>query len=159
MLNILLAEDNRVDEVATLEYLKNNLGEIAIKVVPSCKGLIALLESGEVFDIIVLDHILEDEQSLKYVEKIKARSNGAEIIVLSGQSDISICIQYLNSGVYAYLNKENNSFKNLVKNINEIVAKKKGAITYFQVNKTLLYLGIASAFAAAFFVYYYIFKK
>jgi len=138
MLNILLAEDNKVDEVATLEYLKNNLGEIAIKVVPSCKGLIALLESGEVFDIIVLDHILEDEQSLKYVEKIKARSNGAEIIVLSGQSDISICIQYLNSGVYAYLNKENNSFKNLVKNINEIVAKKKGAITYFQVNKTLL---------------------
>ena len=159
MLNILLAEDNKVDEVATVEYLKNNLGEVSVKVVPSYKGLLAILETEQLFDIIILDHILEDEQSLKYIEKIKARSNGAEIIVLSGQSDISICIQYLNSGVYAYLNKENNSFKNLVKNINEIMAKKKGAITYFQVNKTLLYLGIGAALLALFFVYYYVFKK
>jgi DNA-binding NarL/FixJ family response regulator len=158
MLNILLAEDNKVDEVATIEYLQNNLGEIQVKVVPSCKGLISLLESGETFDIIILDHILEDEQSLKYVEKIKARANGAEIIVLSGQSDISVCIQYLNSGVYAYLNKENNSFKNLVKNINEIVAKKKGTISYFQTNKTLLYSGLVALFIIVLIIYYFITK-
>lgn len=143
MLNILIAEDNKVDEVATIEYLKNNLGEITIHVVPTCKELISELENGKEYDILILDHILADEQSLKYIEKIKARAQNAEIIVLSGQSDISVCIQYLNSGVYAYLNKENNSFKSLVKNINEIVAKKKGVGSFFKINKLAIYLIIA----------------
>jgi DNA-binding NarL/FixJ family response regulator len=154
MLNILLAEDNKVDEVATVEYLKNNLGEISVTTVPSCKTLINTLESGSKFDIIVLDHILEDEQSLKYIEKIKSNASGAEIIVLSGQSDISVCIQYLNSGVYAYLNKENNSFRNLVKNINEIVAKKSGKLSVGIFNKYTVYLIVAVILFIVFLTYY-----
>lgn len=154
MLNILLAEDNRIDEVALVEYLKNNLGEFTSKTVPSCKDLINILDGGELFDIIILDHILEDEQSLKYIEKIIAKSQKAQIIVLSGQSDISVCIQYLNSGVYAYLNKENNAFKNVVKNINEIVAKKEGGLKYIKINKWILIggIGLIIVLVIAFFV-------
>lgn len=143
MLKILLAEDNKVDEIALTEYLKNNLENFEIFTVPSCKSLIEKLESIEVFDIIILDHILEDEQSLKYITKIKEKSKAAEIIVLSGQSDISVCIQYLNSGVYAYLNKEHNAFQNLLKNINEIVAKSKGELSFLKKNQIFIYIGIA----------------
>lgn len=159
MFNILLAEDNKVDEIATIEYLKTNLNDIDVCAVQSCKGLLEILDRGEVFDIIILDHILEDEQSLKYIDKINNKKNGAEVIVLSGQTDITICIQYLNSGVYAYLNKENNSFKSLVKNINEIVAKKKGSNSNFKVNKSLLYIGIAAAIVAFLAVYFFVFKN
>lgn len=142
MLKILLAEDNKVDEIALTEYLKNNLGEFTLFCVPSCKALIAQLESEEVYDIIILDHILEDEQSLKYITKIKEKSKSAEIIVLSGQSDISVCIQYLNSGVYAYLNKEHNAFQNLVKNIKEIVSKSSGKESFFKANQLFIYIGL-----------------
>ncbi len=155
MLKILLAEDNKVDEIALTEYLKNNLENFDIVCVPTCKSLIEKLDSSESFDIIILDHILEDEQSLKYITKIKDKSKQAEIIVLSGQSDISVCIQYLNSGVYAYLNKEHNAFQNLLKNINEIIAKKKGDISFFVKNKIFIYIGLAIAmlFVALFYFF------
>lgn len=139
MLKILLAEDNKVDETALKEYLKINLLDFEIFSVATCKELISLLDSEVVYDIIVLDHILEDEQSLKYITKIKEKSKSADIIVLSGQSDISVCIQYLNSGVYAYLNKEHNAFQNLLKNINEIVAKNKGKLPFYKKNQILIY--------------------
>lgn len=144
MTHILLAEDNQVDAIATTEYLKNNLGDFDVHNVKSCVDLLEHLESTDtVYDVIILDHILEDEQSLKYIEKIIKKAKGAEIVVLSGQSDISVCIQYLNAGVYAYLNKENNSYKNLVKNINDILAKKRGEVQYFKINRTTFYIGFA----------------
>jgi DNA-binding NtrC family response regulator len=140
MLKILLAEDNKVDEIALTEYLKNNLGDFEISSVPTCKALIEKLDMPDTYDIIILDHILEDEQSLKYISKIKEKSKSAEIIVLSGQSDISVCIQYLNSGVYAYLNKEHNAFQNLLKNINEIITKGQSKTPFFQKNKVIIYI-------------------
>jgi DNA-binding NarL/FixJ family response regulator len=147
MLKILLAEDNPMDEAALLQYLKNNLGEdFASDTVKSCKEMLNVLEgNSSQYDIIILDHILEDEQSLKYISKIiNKKSSHAEVIVLSGQSEISVCIQYLNAGVYAYLNKEAGAFKNLVKNIIEIRSKKLGKVSYFQVNKYVIYLLIAA---------------
>ncbi|MDX2190155.1 MAG: response regulator [Bacteroidota bacterium] len=158
MLNILLAEDNAVEQLALTEYLNNNLPEIGtIKTVPSCKQLLEILSSGEKFDIIILDHILEDEQSLKYIDKIKANAIGSDIIVLSSQQDISVCIQYLNSGVYAYLNKEANAFRNLVKNINEIVLKKSGKVVLPWFNINFVYIGVA-IFLMLLFIYYLITK-
>lgn len=154
MLKILLAEDNKVDEIALTEYLKNNLGEFNLLCVPTCKSLIAELESDEVYDIIVLDHILEDEQSLKYITKIKEKSKTAEIIVLSGQTDISVCIQYLNSGVYAYLNKEHNAFQNLTKNIKEIIAKSTGKESFFKSKQLFIYIGLV-VFLLVLALYYF----
>ncbi len=143
MLKILLAEDNPIDESAMIQYLKNNLGtEFAAESVKSCKEMLRILDEGKIFDIIVLDHILEDEQSLKYIDKIVSKVKDGQVIVLSGQTDISVCIQYLNAGVYAYLNKEANAFKNLVKNINEILSKKNGDLS-FKISKTVIYVGIA----------------
>lgn len=144
MLKILLAEDNPIDEVALTQYLKNNLGvEFLSESVKSCKEMLRVLDEGKSFDIIILDHILEDEQSLKYIDKIIAKSNKAQVIVLSGQTDISVCIQYLNAGVYAYLNKEANAFKNLIKNINEILVKKTGSSSYLVLGKNNIFMIIA----------------
>lgn len=157
MLKILLAEDNKVDEIALTEYLRNNLGEFTISCVPTCKALITELESEETYDIVILDHILEDEQSLKYISKIKEKSKSAEIIVLSGQSDISVCIQYLNSGVYAYLNKEHNAFQNLVKNIKEIITKTTGQESFFKANQLFIYIGLIVALLIV--ALYYFFKS
>lgn len=144
MLKILLAEDNPIDESAMIQYLKNNLGtEFVSESVKSCKEMLRVLDEGKTFDIIVLDHILEDEQSLKYIDKIVSKAKDGQVIVLSGQTDISVCIQYLNAGVYAYLNKEANAFKNLVKNINEILSKKSGDLSYFKISKTNIYIVVA----------------
>ncbi|MDX2195509.1 MAG: response regulator [Cytophagales bacterium] len=140
MVKILLAEDNMVDQTALAEYLKNNLTDHTLDTVKSCKEMLSTLDSGNVYDIIILDHILEDEQSLKYIDKIIAKASGAQLVVLSGQSDISVCIQYLNAGVYAYLNKENNAFKNLVKNINEIINKKVVKEAPVKFNSPLVYV-------------------
>lgn len=143
MLKILLAEDNPIDESAMIQYLKNNLStEFETESVKSCKELLRVLDEGKTFDIIVLDHILEDEQSLKYIDKIVSKVKDGQVIVLSGQTDISVCIQYLNAGVYAYLNKEANAFKNLVKNINEIIAKRTGEMS-FSFNKPVIYISVA----------------
>jgi len=148
MLKILLAEDNPIDESAMIQYLKNNLGtEFTSESVKSCKELLRILDEGKIFDIIVLDHILEDEQSLKYIDKVVSKAKDGQVIVLSGQTDISVCIQYLNAGVYAYLNKEANAFKNLVKNINEILSKRSGDLS-FKLSKSVIYIGAAVLIAA-----------
>jgi DNA-binding NarL/FixJ family response regulator len=156
MLKILLAEDNPIDESAMIQYLKNNLGvEFTTESAKSCKELLRILDEGKTFDIIVLDHILEDEQSLKYIDKIVSKAKDGQVIVLSGQTDISVCIQYLNAGVYAYLNKEANAFKNLVKNINEILAKQSGDLS-FKISKSVVYIGGAALLAAL--ILYFILK-
>lgn len=158
MLKILLAEDNPIDESALIQYLKNNLNvEFTTESVHSCKEMIRVLDEGRMFDIIILDHILEDEQSLKYIDKIVSKAVNSQVIVLSGQQDISVCIQYLNAGVYAYLNKEANAFKNLVKNINEILAKKTGDLSYFKISKTNLYIALGVAVLGI--IAYFLFSK
>jgi DNA-binding NtrC family response regulator len=144
MLKILLAEDNPIDESALVQYLKNNLRvEFTTDSVKSCKEMLRVLDEGKTYDIIILDHILEDEQSLKYINKIVPKAKDGQVIVLSGQTDISVCIQYLNAGVYAYLNKEANAFKNLVKNINEILNKRSKDLSYFKINKANIYFIVA----------------
>ena len=154
MLKILLAEDNPIDEVALTQYLKNNLGvEFESESVKTCKEMLRVLDDGKNYDIIILDHILEDEQSLKYIDKIIAKSNKAQVIVLSGQTDISVCIQYLNAGVYAYLNKEANAFKNLIKNINEILVKKAGNSSYLKISKNNVYLIVGLTILAVIALY------
>jgi DNA-binding NtrC family response regulator len=156
MLKILLAEDNPIDESAMIQYLKNNLTtDFETESVKSCKELLRVLDEGKTYDIIVLDHILEDEQSLKYIDKVVSKAKDGQVIVLSGQTDISVCIQYLNAGVYAYLNKEANAFKNLVKNINEILAKKNGDMS-FKLSKTVIYSAIAAVLIAI--ALFFIFK-
>ncbi len=56
--------------------------------------------------LVVLDYGLPDMLGIEVLRKIKSVNSGIEVIMLSGQKDISVAVSLLKEGAYDYINKE-----------------------------------------------------
>jgi two-component system response regulator AtoC len=103
-LNILIAED---DEWYA-EFLEYHIRLICekchiIKVFSGKK----LLENLTIKpDIITLDYNLPDNSGKELLKKIKAESPNTQVIIISGQNDVSVAVELLKEGVFDYIVKD-----------------------------------------------------
>lgn len=70
----------------------------------SGKSVIAALDENP--SVITLDHFLPDMTGLDLLKIIKRRLPETQVILLSGQEDISIAVDYMQSGAYDYITKD-----------------------------------------------------
>jgi DNA-binding NtrC family response regulator len=68
------------------------------------KSLIAALDERPA--VITLDHFLPDMTGLDLLKIIKNRLPETQVILLSGQEDITIAVDYMQSGAYDYITKD-----------------------------------------------------
>lgn len=71
-------------------------------------------------DIILLDYILSGMNGLEVMKLIKPKSPNAEIIFLSGQTDIKVVLDALHKGAYDYIVKDAHAKENVLIKIDQI---------------------------------------
>lgn len=81
--------------------------DFEIRVFPTGKSFLEHIEAKP--DIVTLDHSLPDMTGLELLKEIKERDAGIQVIVLSGQDDVSIAIDMLRNGAYDYIIKDDQS--------------------------------------------------
>ena len=83
--------------------------------------------------IVSLDYSLPDMNGKTVMEKIHAVDKGIEVIILSGQNDISIAVELLGSGAHDYIVKNEETKDRLLYSVrrlkNNINLKKRGQST------------------------------
>lgn len=90
------------------DFLMYQIGlnpDFFVKKFYSGKELLAALHLQP--DVITLDYSLPDYKGEDLVKLIKKESPNTEIVIISGQSDISVALNLLKNGVYDYLVKDN----------------------------------------------------
>ncbi len=100
---IFIAED---DEVYTklLAYKLSLNPSFEVKSFTTGKALIAALEENP--SVITLDHFLPDMTGLDLLKIIKTRLPETQVILLSGQEEITVAVDYMQSGAYDYITKD-----------------------------------------------------
>ncbi len=74
-------------------------------------------------DIISLDYSLSDMTGKKILEKIKAYNSNIGVIILSGQSDVSVAVELLKFGAYDYIEKNEDAKDRFQKALENIKSK------------------------------------
>ena len=98
------------DDPLYSRLIRHKLGmdpEFDIRLFSTGKSLLDYLELRP--DIVTLDHSLPDMTGLDLLKKIKEFDPEIQVIVLSGQEDVSIAIDMLRNGAYDYIIKDDQS--------------------------------------------------
>lgn len=74
-------------------------------------------------DIVTLDLGLPDFSGEVLLKKIKKFNPDIEVIIISGQDNISLAVQLLKEGAYDYITKDENIKERLLHSINNIISK------------------------------------
>lgn len=116
-MRIHIIEDDRVFNRLIEHTLKLNPDH---EVVPYFNGKDFIKNLGDNPDIVTLDLGLPDYTGNEILKKIKRYNPEIEVIVISGQDDISTAVQLLKEGAYDYITKDENIKERLLHSINNI---------------------------------------
>ena len=100
---IFIAEDD-VWYSELLQYHLELNPDYEIKTFSSGKKLMNALHEKP--DVVTLDYSLPDTNGKKLLSYIKKELPETEVVIISGQEDISTAVELLNSGAYDYLVKD-----------------------------------------------------
>ncbi len=128
---VLIVEDYRL----FADILKNYLGEKGYESVISETGLggVELFEEYDP-DIVLVDISLPDISGLEVIQRIRKKSEGIPIIVVSGTDDINVAIEAVRRGAWDYILKPVTNFQIFDNTIQKALEK-----AYFQ-KKEKIYL-------------------
>ena len=117
--HIIVAEDDNW-YLNFLEYQLTLIPEYYVTKVQSGKELISLLHQHP--EVITLDYNLSDFKGEEMLKIIKRESPHTEVVIVSGQNDVSTAINLLKAGAYDYVVKDDDTKERLWKTIANIKA-------------------------------------
>ncbi len=120
-MKIHIIEDDRVFNKLIEHTLKLNPDH---EVIPFFNGKDFIKNLGDNPDIVTLDLGLPDFTGNEILKKIKRYNPEIDVIVISGQDDISTAVQLLKEGAYDYITKDENIKERLLHSINNIKKQK-----------------------------------
>lgn len=118
--HIIIAEDDNW-YLNFLEYQLTLIPEYYVTKVQTGKELISLLYLRP--EVITLDYNLSDFKGEEILKIIKRESPNTEVVIVSGQNDVSTAINLLKAGAYDYVVKDDDTKERLWKTIANIKAK------------------------------------
>lgn len=124
-LTVLLVEDFAEDRAVYRRYLQSN-SEVEYSFVEAELGTEALALYRHNIDVVLLDYMLPDMNGLEWFTQWKQQTpNIPTTIVLTGQGDESIAVQFLKMGAADYLVKDRLSKEKLQHSIAQAIAIKQ----------------------------------
>lgn len=111
---VFIIDDNELYS-AMLSYFLRKDKEVKILMFDSTEE--AMLYEGDLPKVILLDHHLNGKDGLDALPMLKEKFVNAEIIAMSAQDDISVVLEYIESGITDYVHKNSKA----IKVINEII--------------------------------------
>ena len=116
---IIVAEDDKW-YAELLKYHLSLNDEYDITVVENGKDLINALSINP--EVVTLDYSLPDGKGEELLKKIKQLSPNTEVIIVSGQEDISTAINLLKEGAYDYIVKDDDTKQRIWKTVANVRA-------------------------------------
>lgn len=124
-IRILHVEDNRIDARLLFEMINEEYpGQFERTHVCNMKDALNALDTN-IFDVVLLDLSLPDSSGLDTVNKIKAKSPGLAIVVLSGADDDKLALQAMQHGAQDYLVKGQGDGILIMRSIRYALERKK----------------------------------
>ncbi len=95
------------DEETIREIVCSMLGGAHFETRHAASGIeaLAILESGEEFDLVLSDLMMPEMDGITLLERVKERYPDMPIVMVTAVSDISVALQALRDGAYDYLLK------------------------------------------------------
>jgi len=84
------------------------------------------------FDVIFLDLMLQNENSIDYIERIKSINESIKIVIISGNSNIDLIVKAFIKGADGYLSKAN-SYNKVIESMESVL----GDTPYFDGKTTI----------------------
>ncbi len=120
-LNILSVEDWS-DDFVRIEAILKDYSQITLSRATSIKETMKLVEKTR-FDLVLLDHVLPDGNSLDLLKALDTKGQDIPVVVITGQGDEMIASSVIQAGAYDYLPKERVSAKSLSRSIHNALEK------------------------------------
>lgn len=114
---ILVIEDNPGDFFLVEDYLLEKMAVPQIIQAGNFAEAELILDSNEIFDVILLDLSLPDKSGEELILEIMKKASGIPVIVLTGFTDMSFSVKSLSLGVSDYLLKDDLNAQVLFKSI------------------------------------------
>ena len=123
---IMLVEDSEIDRLTYKRYL-NNRSEFEYSFIEAETGTEALeLYESDRLDLILLDYLLPDFNGLEWLQQLQQQySNLCPVIVLTGQGDESVAVQFIKLGATDYLVKDRITAEKLSLAVDKAIAFKQ----------------------------------
>lgn len=102
MVTILLVDDDVTDCIAITKAISDLSAEI-VEADTGEKGLALMNEQS--FDCVLLDHVLPDIDSKKYISRVRKDNDYTPIIVITGHGDERLAVESIKNGASDYLPK------------------------------------------------------
>ncbi|MBN1843862.1 MAG: diguanylate cyclase [Deltaproteobacteria bacterium] len=120
-LNIFIVEDS-VEDFERIETILNTHTGITLSRATTIKDAVQLLDNGHV-DLILLDHVLPDGNSLDFLRIMDEKVTGIPVVVITAHGDEMVASQVIQAGAHDYLPKERVSDQSLSRSINNALEK------------------------------------
>jgi len=119
-----LLEDNPADRKNIIRLL-NNVSDRALNVTPFSSVDDALATTTtENYDIFLVDYNLGNATAKDFVEGMKMQRVDVPVVILSGYSEAGMDVEFLNSDIFDYLNKDDLSSQLLVRSIDYVLERR-----------------------------------
>ena len=119
-LNLFIVDDNLLMLTDLRNYLDNRFGkDLNITTFQTGAGVLKKVDGTT--NIVILDYYLENENGNEILKSIKLINPKTEVIMLSGNEDMSIAIESFRKGATDYVVKGNKDMKKLSKIILNII--------------------------------------
>ncbi len=116
--NILVIEDNPGDFLLITDYIEEQISNPAISHTINFKETKQILETAKnVFDVVLLDLSLPDNNGEQLVEDILMLCKDMPVIILTGYTDVDFSINSISKGIADYLLKDELNADALYKSI------------------------------------------
>jgi signal transduction histidine kinase/ActR/RegA family two-component response regulator len=90
---ILMIEDDEVNRLLGKQILEN-YGYTVIEAENGQKGFDRLIASGDMFDLIILDHSMPEMMGIEFIQQIRKREIDTKVIVCSAHVTLNVQMQY-----------------------------------------------------------------
>lgn len=104
-MKVLIIEDQELVLDLLKTFLERGWPECEVSAAPTLNEGIAFLESGAVFDIVLLDLYLPEGSALEAVPELISRSPDKPVAVISGQADEATAVACIDAGARGFLPK------------------------------------------------------
>ena len=121
-INLFIVDDNKLLVTDLKHHLHDRFGD-NLQISTFSDGESCLKKIDKETRIVILDYFMEGKNGLEVLKLIKAINPKTEVLMLSGNEDITLAIQTFRSGAKDYMIKGEDSFKKLVKLIQRIITE------------------------------------
>lgn len=132
---ILVVDDDRFVAALLAEILETE--GYRVETIGDGRGALELLERGQEFALVVSDMDMPEMNGLELIAAVRERGSQVPIVILTGNSEISVAISALNRGASDYLLKDEHIERTISISVGKVLEKRRLELQNLQLMESI----------------------